>query len=114
MFVEMVFLIEFLDVVVSKVRELVEEEENLNLKLCVYVMGGGCFGFQYGFMFDEKVNDGDIIIDKNDVILVVDFMSLQYFVGGVVDYVDGLEGFWFLVQNLNVIIICGCGVSFSV
>ena len=114
MSVEMALPIEFSDAAASKVRELVEEEENPNLKLRVYVTGGGCSGFQYGFTFDEKVNDGDTTIDKNDVTLVVDPMSLQYLVGGVVDYVDGLEGSRFLVQNPNATTTCGCGASFSV
>ena len=114
MSVEMALPIEFSDAAASKVRELVEEEENPNLKLRVYVTGGGCAGFQYGFTFDEKVNDGDTTIDKYDVTLVVDPMSLQYLVGGVVDYVDGLEGSRFLVQNPNATTTCGCGASFSV
>ena len=114
MSVEMALPIEFSDAAASKVRELVEEEENPNLKLRVYVTGGGCSGFQYGFTFDEKVNDGDTTIDKNDVTLVVDPMSLQYLVGGVVDYVDGLEGSRFLVQNPNATTTCGYGASFSV
>ena len=80
----------------------------------IAIKGGGCSGFQYGFTFDEKVNDGDTTIDKNDVTLVVDPMSLQYLVGGVVDYVDGLEGSRFLVQNPNATTTCGCGASFSV
>ena len=82
--------------------------------LRVAVEGGGCSGFQYGFTFDEKVNDGDMTIDKDDVTLVVDPMSLQYLVGGVVDYVEGLEGSRFLVQNPNATTTCGCGASFSV
>ena len=74
----------------------------------------GCSGFQYGFTFDEKVNEGDMTIEKDSVTLVVDPMSLQYLVGGVVDYVDGLEGSRFLVQNPNATTTCGCGASFSV
>jgi len=90
MSVEMALPIDFSDAAALKVRELVEEEENPNLKLRVYVTGGGCSGFQYGFTFDEKVNEGDMAIEKNEVTLVVDPMSLQYLVGGTVDYVDGL------------------------
>lgn len=114
MSVEMALPIDFSDAAAMKVRELVEEEENPNLKLRVYVTGGGCSGFQYGFTFDEKVNDGDMTIDKNEVTLVVDPMSLQYLVGGTVDYVDGLEGSRFLVNNPNATTTCGCGASFSV
>jgi iron-sulfur cluster insertion protein len=106
--------IEFSDAAAKKVRMLVEEEENPNLKLRVYVTGGGCSGFQYGFTFDEKVNDGDTTIDKNEVTLVVDPMSLQYLVGGEVDYTEGLEGSRFMVNNPNATTTCGCGSSFTV
>ena len=114
MSVEMALPIDFSDAAALKVRELVEEEENPNLKLRVYVTGGGCSGFQYGFTFDEKVNEGDMAIEKNEVTLVVDPMSLQYLVGDTVDYVDGLEGSRFLVNNPNATTTCGCGASFSV
>ena len=114
MSVEMALPIDFSDAAALKVRELVEEEENPNLKLRVYVTGGGCSGFQYGFTFDEKVNEGDMAIEKNEVTLVVDPRSLQYLVGGTVDYVDGLEGSRFLVNNPNATTTCGCGASFSV
>ena len=106
--------IEFSDAAARKVKLLVEEEENPNLKLRVYVTGGGCSGFQYGFTFDEKVNEGDTTIDKNEVTLVVDPMSLQYLVGGEVDYTEGLEGSRFLVTNPNATTTCGCGASFTV
>lgn len=106
--------IEFSDAAAMKVRTLVEEEENPNLKLRVYVTGGGCSGFQYGFTFDEKVNEGDTTIDKNEVTLVVDPMSLQYLVGGEVDYTEGLEGSRFMVNNPNATTTCGCGSSFTV
>ncbi|MDU0352803.1 iron-sulfur cluster insertion protein ErpA [Paraglaciecola aquimarina] len=106
--------IEFSDAAAKKVKGLVEEEENPNLKLRVYVTGGGCSGFQYGFTFDEKVNEGDTTIDKNEVTLVVDPMSLQYLVGGEVDYTEGLEGSRFLVNNPNATTTCGCGSSFTV
>ncbi|MDC0602667.1 iron-sulfur cluster insertion protein ErpA [Aliiglaciecola sp.] len=114
MSVEMALPIELSDAASVKVRALIEEEENPNLKLRVYVTGGGCSGFQYGFTFDEKVNEGDMTIDKNEVTLVVDPMSLQYLVGGVVDYTEGLEGSRFLVNNPNATTTCGCGSSFSV
>ncbi|WJG08918.1 iron-sulfur cluster insertion protein ErpA [Aliiglaciecola sp. LCG003] len=114
MSVETAVPIEFSEAASVKVRTLIEEEENPNLKLRVYVTGGGCSGFQYGFTFDEKVNDGDTTIDKNEVTLVVDPMSLQYLVGGTVDYTEGLEGSRFLVNNPNATTTCGCGSSFSV
>ncbi|MFQ3196647.1 MAG: iron-sulfur cluster insertion protein [Paraglaciecola sp.] len=106
--------IEFSDAAARKVKALVAEEENPNLKLRVYVTGGGCSGFQYGFTFDEKINDGDTTINKNEVTLLVDPMSLQYLVGGEVDYSEGLEGSRFLVNNPNATTTCGCGSSFTV
>ena len=93
---------------------LIAEEENPNLKLRVYITGGGCSGFQYGFTFDENVNDGDTTIINSGVTLVVDPMSLQYLVGGEVDYTEGLEGSRFFVSNPNATTTCGCGASFSV
>lgn len=114
MTVQIALPIEFSDAAARKVKTLVEEEENPNLKLRVYVTGGGCSGFQYGFTFDEKVNEGDTTIDKNEVTLVVDPMSLQYLVGGEVDYTEGLEGSRFLVNNPNATTTCGCGSSFTV
>lgn len=111
---DVVLLLEFIEVVVNKVKYLIVDEDNLNLKLCVYIIGGGCSGFQYGFIFDDQVNEGDMIIEKQGVGLVVDLMSLQYLVGGLVDYIEGLEGLCFIVINLNVKSICGCGFLFSV
>ncbi|WP_017443697.1 iron-sulfur cluster insertion protein ErpA [Gayadomonas joobiniege] len=104
----------FTDAAAQQVKVLIEEEENPNLKFRVYITGGGCSGFQYGFMFDEKVNDGDILIEKEGVNLVVDPMSLQYLMGGEVDYMSGLEGSRFFVKNPNATTTCGCGASFSV
>jgi iron-sulfur cluster insertion protein len=106
--------IQFTDAAANKVLSLVTDEENPALKLRVYVTGGGCSGFQYGFTFDEKVNEGDLAIDKNGVTMVVDPMSLQYLMGGTVDYTDGLQGSRFIVQNPNATTTCGCGSSFSV
>lgn len=106
--------IEFSDAAASKVKTLIQEEENPDLKLRVYVTGGGCSGFQYGFTFDEKVNEGDMTIEKQEVTLVVDPMSLQYLVGGEVDYTEGLEGSRFFVNNPNATTTCGCGSSFSI
>jgi iron-sulfur cluster insertion protein len=114
MSVQIAVPIEFSDAAARKVKSLVEEEENPNLKLRVYVTGGGCSGFQYGFTFDEKVNEGDTTIDKDQVTLVIDPMSLQYLVGGEVDYSEGLEGSRFLVNNPNATTTCGCGSSFTV
>ena len=106
--------IQFTDAAAKRVKELIAEEENPDLKLRVYVTGGGCSGFQYGFTFDEKTNPGDTEIVKNEVTMVVDPMSLQYLVGGEVDFVSGLEGSRFLVNNPNATTTCGCGSSFSI
>lgn len=106
--------IQFSQAAALKVKKLIAEEENPDLKLRVYVTGGGCSGFQYGFTFDEKVNEGDTTIEEEGVTLVVDPMSLQYLVGGTVDYTEGLEGSRFLVNNPNATTTCGCGASFSI
>ena len=111
---EMALPIHFSDAAAAKVKALITEEENLALKLRVYVTGGGCSGFSYGFTFDEKINPGDTVIEKNSVTMVVDSMSLQYLVDGTVDYIDGLEGSRFLVNNPNATTTCGCGSSFSI
>ena len=112
--VEIQFPIQMSDAAANKVKSLITEEENPDLKLRVYITGGGCSGFQYGFTFDEAINDGDTVIEKNGVIMVIDSMSLQYLVGGVVDYIEGLEGSRFLVNNPNATSTCGCGSSFSI
>ncbi len=104
----------FTDAAANKVKALISEEENPNLKLRVYITGGGCSGFQYGFTFNEKVNDGDLTIEKSGVHLVIDPMSLQYLIGGTVDYTEGLEGSRFVVNNPNASTTCGCGSSFSI
>lgn len=111
---QMAMPIEFSDAAASRVKILIEEDTNPNLKLRVYVTGGGCSGFQYGFTFDENVNDGDMSIENQTVTLVVDPMSLQYLVGGIVDYTEGLEGSRFFVNNPNASTTCGCGASFTV
>jgi iron-sulfur cluster insertion protein len=111
---EMALPIEFSEAAAKKVKTLIIEEENPELKLRVYVTGGGCSGFQYGFTFDEKVNEGDMTIEKESVTLVIDPMSLQYLVGGIVDYMEGLEGSRFFVNNPNASTTCGCGASFSI
>lgn len=104
----------FTDAAASKVKTLIDDEENPNLKLRVYITGGGCSGFQYGFTFDEKVNEGDLTVENGGVQLVIDPMSLQYLIGGTVDYTEGLEGSRFVVQNPNASSTCGCGSSFSI
>jgi len=104
----------FTEAAARKVKQLVDEEGNPELKLRVYITGGGCSGFQYGFTFDEKVNEGDFTLDRGGVTLVVDPMSLQYLVGGEVDYSEGLEGSRFHVSNPNAKSTCGCGSSFSI
>ena len=104
----------FTDAAATKVKALITDEENPDLKLRVYITGGGCSGFQYGFTFDEKVNDGDLTVENSGVNLVVDPMSLQYLIGATVDYTEGLEGSRFVVQNPNASSTCGCGSSFSI
>lgn len=106
--------LEFTEAAANKVKTLIADEDNPDLKLRVYITGGGCSGFQYGFTFDDQVNDGDMTIKKQGVALVVDPMSLQYLVGGAVDYSEGLEGSRFVVTNPNATSTCGCGSSFSI
>lgn len=102
------------DSAVNKVRELVEEEGNEDLKLRVFVTGGGCSGFQYGFSFDEAQDGEDAVIEKDGISLLVDPMSYQYLVGATVDYQEGLQGSQFVVQNPNASATCGCGSSFTI
>jgi iron-sulfur cluster insertion protein len=104
----------FTDAAANKVKQLVEEEENPALKLRVYVTGGGCSGFQYGFTFDEDLSEDDTVVTKQGVNLVVDAMSYQYLVGATVDYTEGLKGAQFSVTNPNAETTCGCGSSFSI
>ncbi|WMQ74324.1 MAG: Iron-sulfur cluster insertion protein ErpA [Sodalis sp.] len=106
--------LQFSDLAANKVKNLIADEDNPNLKLRVYITGGGCSGFQYGFAFDDTVNEDDFTIEKQGVALVVDPMSLQYLVGGSVDYSEGLEGSRFIVTNPNAKTTCGCGSSFSI
>ena len=106
--------LQFTEAAAKKVKDLIADEDNPELKLRVYITGGGCSGFQYGFTFDDRVNDGDMTIEKQGVALVVDPMSLQYLVGGAVDYTEGLEGSRFVVTNPNATSTCGCGSSFSI
>ncbi len=103
----------FTDSAAAKVKELVDEEGNPDLKLRVFVQGGGCSGFQYGFTFDEVVNEDDTQMGKNGVTLLIDSMSLQYLMGAEIDYKDDLQGAQFVIKNPNATTTCGCGSSFS-
>ena len=103
----------FTDSAAEKVRDLVNEEGNPDLKLRVFVQGGGCSGFQYGFTFDEVINEDDTQMTKNGVTLLIDAMSYQYLVGAEIDYKDDLEGAQFVIKNPNAQSTCGCGSSFS-
>ncbi len=104
----------FSDNAAKKVSALITEEKNDNLKLRVYITGGGCSGFSYGFSFDEKIKEGDSSVEKNGVQLVVDPMSYQYLIGATVDYLEDLQGARFIIHNPNAKTTCGCGSSFSV
>jgi len=103
----------FTDAAAAKVKSLIDEEGNPELKLRVFVTGGGCSGFQYGFTFDEEVAEDDTRMEKNGVILLIDPMSYQYLVGAEIDYQEGLEGAQFVIKNPNATSTCGCGSSFS-
>lgn len=103
----------FSDSAANKVKELIEEEGNANLKLRVFVTGGGCSGFQYGFSFDEDQNEDDTVMQKNGVSLLIDPMSYQYLAGAEIDYSEGIEGAQFVIRNPNATSTCGCGSSFS-
>ena len=98
----------------TKVKELIRDEGNDALMLRVFISGGGCSGFQYGFTFDEKIGDGDTIIENEGVKLLVDPMSFQYLSGAEIDYSEGMEGAQFVIRNPNATTTCGCGSSFSV
>ena len=104
----------FTDNAANKVKQLIDEEGNTDLKLRVFVSGGGCSGFQYGFTFDEVANEDDTILTKNDVQLLIDPMSLQYLAGAEIDYQESLEGSQFVIKNPSAASTCGCGSSFSV
>lgn len=107
-------LLIFTDAAAAKVRMLIKEEEDDSLMLRVFISGGGCSGFQYGFTFEESVSDGDEVIEKGGVKLLVDPMSIQYLMGAEIDYTEGLEGAQFVIRNPNASTTCGCGSSFSV
>lgn len=103
----------FTDAAAAKVKSLIDEENNPALKLRVFVTGGGCSGFQYGFTFDEETGDGDTLVENGGVKLLIDPMSFQYMVGAEIDYTEGLEGAQFVIRNPNATTTCGCGSSFS-
>ncbi|MFV2090501.1 MAG: iron-sulfur cluster insertion protein ErpA [Pseudomonadales bacterium] len=104
----------FTSAAARKVQELIMEEANPNLKLRVYISGGGCSGFQYGFSFDEERSDDDFAVDKDGVTLLVDPLSIQYLMGAEVDYSESLQGAQFVIRNPNASTTCGCGSSFSI
>ncbi|MFZ9034829.1 MAG: iron-sulfur cluster insertion protein ErpA [Francisellaceae bacterium] len=104
----------FTDSAALKVKELIEEEGNFALKLRVYITGGGCSGFQYGFSFDEQQKEDDFIIENQGVKLLVDSLSFQYLIGADIDYREDVEGAHFVIRNPNAKTTCGCGSSFSV
>jgi len=102
------------DRAVKKVQDLVDDEQNEELKLRVFITGGGCSGFQYGFTFDELAAEDDTAIEVDGVTVLVDPMSFQYLAGSEVDYTEGLEGSRFVINNPNATTTCGCGSSFSI
>jgi iron-sulfur cluster insertion protein len=103
----------FTDAAAKKVRELVAEEGDESLMLRVFISGGGCSGFQYGFTFDQEVGEGDAVVENQGVRLLVDTLSYQYLVGAEIDYTEGLDGAHFVIRNPNATTTCGCGSSFS-
>ncbi len=111
--VQMPSPIAFSDSAAAKVKELIDEEGTNELKLRVFVSGGGCSGFQYGFTFDETQNEDDAAMQKNGVTLLIDPMSYQSLAGAEIDYQEGLQGAQFVIKNPNATSTCGCGSSFS-
>jgi iron-sulfur cluster insertion protein len=103
----------FTSAAAAKVAALIEEEGNADLMLRIYIQGGGCSGFQYGFTFDETVNEGDLEVTTDGVKLLIDPMSMQYLMGAEIDYTEGLQGAQFVIRNPNATTTCGCGSSFS-
>jgi iron-sulfur cluster insertion protein len=106
--------VKFTDSAAFKVKSLIEEEGNDALKLRAYITGGGCSGFQYGFTFDEQVNEDDFQFENQGVVLLIDAMSYQYLMGAEIDYTEGIEGAHFVIRNPNAKTTCGCGSSFAV
>ena len=111
--IEMPTPINFSDNAVKKVKELIEEEGTPDLKLRVFVSGGGCSGMQYGFTFEESINEDDTKVEKDNVMLLIDPMSLQYLTGAEIDYQDNVQGSQFVIKNPNATTTCGCGSSLS-
>jgi iron-sulfur cluster insertion protein len=107
-------LVIFTDSAAQKVDSLIQEEQNPNLKLRVFVSGGGCSGFQYGFTFDEELQEGDEQVENLGVTLLIDPMSIHYLMGAEIDYKEDIEGAQFVIRNPNAATTCGCGSSFSV
>ena len=103
----------FSDSAAQKVQKLIEEENNNDLNLRVFVQGGGCSGFQYGFTFDEKINEDDTVVENQGIKLLIDSISYPYLAGAEIDYSEGLEGEQFVIRNPNATTTCGCGSSFS-
>ena len=99
---------------IKRLSTLLKDEEDKNTKLRIYITGGGCSGFQYGFTFDSNKSDDDLIIEKESVSIIVDPMSMQYLIGSVLDFQEGLEGSRFVVKNPNAKTTCGCGSSFGI
>jgi len=110
---EMPVPIIFTDSAAGKVKKLIEEEGNNDLKLRVFVSGGGCSGFKYGFTFDELINEDDTVMEKNGVKLLIDPMSFQYLAGAEIDYQEDIQGAQFIIKNPGATSTCGCGSSFS-
>lgn len=106
-------LLNFTDAAATKVKALIDEEGDQSLMLRVFISGGGCSGFQYGFTFDQNLNDGDAVVEKQGVKLLIDAMSVQYLMGAEIDYAEGLEGAQFVIRNPNATTTCGCGSSFT-
>ncbi|SDI05395.1 iron-sulfur cluster insertion protein ErpA [Nitrosomonas sp. Nm132] len=104
----------FTENAVGKVKHLIEEEGNYNLKLRVFISGGGCSGFQYGFTFDETINEDDFVMEKGGVKLLIDSMSFQYLIGAEIDYQENPQGAQFIIRNPSAASTCGCGSSFSI
>jgi iron-sulfur cluster insertion protein len=98
----------------EKAKSLIDEEGNEGLKLRVFITGGGCSGFEYGFSFDEDVDDDDTCIEQEGVTLLIDAMSYQYLIGAEIDFKQDLQGARFIVSNPNAATTCGCGNSFSI
>jgi iron-sulfur cluster insertion protein len=112
--IETMSRVTFTDNAAAKVRQLIAEDGNEGLMLRVFISGGGCSGFQYGFTFDEQIADGDTVVENGGVTLLIDPMSIQYLTGAEIDYAEGLQGSSFVIRNPNAATTCGCGSSFSV